>query len=100
VPRCWIAVLASIVGWGGGGCTTSTPPPGPERSPSPTLPSCVIEADCGGGEECRDGVCRRPGTPVDAGAPCSRECGAEELCVEGICVSQNPATPLSLGRED
>jgi hypothetical protein len=67
-------------------CSTNTPPPSPERSPSPTLPSCITDADCTGGEECRDGVCARPGLD---GRPqrCARGCPSGAICVDGACVA-------------
>jgi hypothetical protein len=69
-------------------CSSSTPPPGPERSPSPTIPSCLTDADCSGGEECRDGVCVRPGNEYaeDRAPPCPAGCPVGHLCMNGHCV--------------
>ena len=73
-------------------CSERTPPPEPRRSPSPTLPSCLTDADCSAGEECRDGVCTRPGLDdVGEGTPrgaCPEGCPPGEICADGICVGQ------------
>ena len=73
-------------------CSESTPPPEPGRSPSPRIPSCVTDADCSAGEECRDGVCSRPGIDeVPEGTPrasCPEGCAPGEVCADGICVGQ------------
>ncbi len=68
-----------------GACASSTPPPSPERSPSPTIPSCITDADCVGGEECAEGVCIRPGLDGSAEA-CVRGCPPGTMCVDGDCV--------------
>ena len=72
-------------------CSESTPPPEPRRSPSPRIPSCVTDADCSAGEECRDGVCWRPGLDEVDGTPraaCPEGCPPNEVCADGICVGQ------------
>jgi hypothetical protein len=81
-----LAVAAAVA------CSESTPPPEPRRSPSPRIPSCVTDADCSAGEECRDGVCARPGLDeVTEGTPrgaCPEGCAPGEVCADGICVGQ------------
>lgn len=74
-------------------CSESTPPPEPRRSPSPRIPSCVTDADCSAGEECRDGVCTRPGLDEDdtehtPRIACPEGCAPGEICADGVCVGR------------
>lgn len=68
-----------------GACAANTPPPSPERSPSPALPSCITEADCTGGEECIEGICVRPGSE-ERHERCAERCPPETMCVHGECI--------------
>src|SRR5690348_16977639 len=85
----WRAVaIVSVIA---AACAERTPPPGPERSPSPTIPSCLTDADCSGGEECRDGVCVRHGTDESVEAPsvlCPGGCPPPQICADGVCVGR------------
>ena len=81
--RCLFVVVVAAA------CSSSTPPPGPERSPSPTLPSCLTDADCSGGEQCRDGVCMRPGIErTGDDVRCPQGCGPLQFCKHGVCVGR------------
>ena len=79
-----IAVLAAAAA-----CTSSTPPPEPQRSPSPRVPSCVTDADCSAGEECRDGLCQRPGIEATLEpVGCPEGCPDGEVCADDVCVGK------------
>ncbi|HVH45336.1 MAG TPA: hypothetical protein VM925_23445 [Labilithrix sp.] len=69
-------------------CTSSTPPPEPQRSPAPTLPSCVTDADCSAGEECREGECLRHGVDEGESGGCPQGCGPGQICADGVCVGR------------
>jgi hypothetical protein len=67
-------------------CASSTPPPEPQRSPSPTMPSCLTDADCKAGEECRKGECVRHGVDHPPVQDCPQGCPGNQICVDGVCV--------------
>lgn len=55
--------------------------------------SCEADADCGGGEQCRDGACvPLNGTEV-LSCTSDADCGGEMICLNEVCTEPNTNPP-------